>query len=78
MVFLREWEVLFNNKNIIPLTTLSSMTSHSIGISKITGVAVSILALAAGGFSVYWFAYKKKSFKDLANVFAKFFAQFKK
>ena len=48
-------------------------------VGLIVGITIpSILALAAGGFSIYWFAYKKKNFKDLANVFAKFFAQFKK
>ena len=48
-------------------------------VGLIVGITIpSVIALAAGGFSIYWFAYKKKSFKDLANVFAKMLAKFKK
>ncbi len=38
----------------------------------------SVLALAAAGFSAFWFGYKKKSFKDLAKVLEKALAVFKK
>jgi flagellar motor component MotA len=38
----------------------------------------SVLALAAGGFSAFWFGYKKKTIKDLAKVLEKALAVFKK
>ena len=32
---------------------------------------MSAIALGAGGFSIYWFVIKKKTFKDFTNLFNK-------
>ena len=65
-----EWELL-------PLVPGSVAEGEDEGLSTGAVVAIvsipSVLVLGLGGFAAFWFGYKKRNFKDLADVITKFF-----
>lgn len=58
---------------------LAEEADEGVSVGLVIGIVIpSAFVLAAGGFSGYWFVYKKRTFKDLTNAISKLLASLKK